>query len=160
NFFLDPTSAAFAINPKLQTPRVMEYNFSIQRELGFQTALEIRYVGSQSNNLIRGTDFNQVNIRDNGFIADFNRARSNQLLAGTPADLAILYYTNFFGGSEIFVNNPNVLVADLLNNGARLRYNSLQVELRRRFAQGLSIQANYTFQKTLTNAVGTLQTRF
>ncbi|HEX9543761.1 MAG TPA: hypothetical protein VF955_01170, partial [Pyrinomonadaceae bacterium] len=30
-------------------------------------------------------------------------------------------------------------------------YNALQVEVRRRFSQGLFLQANYTFQKTLTD---------
>ncbi|MCV5831413.1 hypothetical protein OFN28_32640, partial [Escherichia coli] len=40
------------------------------------------------------------------------------------------------------------------------RYNSLQVEVRRRLAQGFFFQANYTFQKTLTDAPGVGQTRF
>ena len=80
NFF----STVFAIDPTIQVPRLFEYNFGIQRELGFQTALEIRYVGSFSNQLIRGIDFNQVNIRSNGFLADFNRARANLLLTGNP----------------------------------------------------------------------------
>jgi len=55
----------------------------VQREIGFQTALEVRYVHSQTSNLVRGFDLNQVNILNNGFLADFNRARSNIALYGT-----------------------------------------------------------------------------
>ncbi|MGH9943105.1 MAG: hypothetical protein ACRD9R_12200, partial [Pyrinomonadaceae bacterium] len=193
----------FGIDPNLQTPRTMEYNFGIQREIGFQTALEIRYAGGRSNNLIRAIDFNQVDIRNNGFLADFNRARQNlvlsttanatnpaipvsgafnasiagsqalsvfsnlaggglltnatvqgQLIAGTPADLAAIYIQNGLAGTVRFLANPNTGVADLVGNFGSYRYNALQVELRRRFAQGLYFQGNYTFQKTLGNASG------
>src|SRR5262249_61226931 len=70
----------FAIDPNLQTPRVQEYNFGIQREFG-SNAIEIRYVGSRSDNLWRGIDYNQIDITNNGFAADFLRARANLLAA-------------------------------------------------------------------------------
>jgi TonB dependent receptor-like, beta-barrel len=189
----------FAVDPGLQVQRTVEYNFGIQREIGFQTAIEIRYVGGRSNNLVRGIDFNQLNIRDNGFVADFLRAQQNlalsgnvsgafnpaiagsqptpffnrlpgggflndpavvgQLQAGTPGDLALIYVqSNLDGG--LLLPNPNTGVADLLTNSARYRYNSLQAEIRRRFTHGLSLQANYTFQKVLTNVPSDAQTRF
>src|SRR5262249_22739047 len=66
-------------------PRVQEYNFSIQRDIGFNTAVEIRYVGGRSGNLVRGKDFNQIDIFNNGFLADFNRARANLVLTNNPA---------------------------------------------------------------------------
>jgi hypothetical protein len=56
-----------------------------------------------------------------------------------------------------FVNilpNPAGGTITLLTNDAKSRYNSLQVELRRRFANGLYFQSNYTYSKTTTNAVG------
>ena len=60
----------------------------------------------------------------------------------------------------MFLPNPNTGVADLLTNLAKYRYNSLQAELRRRFAQGLRFQVNYTFQKTLTDTGGVAQQNF
>ena len=187
---------AFAIDPDLRIPRTQEYNFGIQREIGWNTALEVRYVGGRSNNLVRGKDFNQVDIFNNGFLDDFNRARANlvltgnpacttagcqtltvfprlgsgglltnatvraNILAGTPADLAIIYVQNGLTGTVPFLPNPNIGVADVLLNDAKYRYNALQTEIRRRFDNGLYLQANYTFQKTLTDAPGTGQTRF
>ena len=60
---------------------------------------------------------------------------------------------------SMFLRNPNTGVANLLGNGGSYNYNAGQFELRRQFSQGLSLQANYTFSKELTDAVGTGQTR-
>lgn len=75
----------FAVAPNIQSPRVQEYSFGIQREVGFDTAIEVRYVGTRSNDLLRGYDFNQIDIINNGFLADFNRARANFVLTGNAA---------------------------------------------------------------------------
>lgn len=72
----------FAIDPDVETPSLQQYNIGITREIGFKTALEVRYVGSYSNNLLRGVDLNQVIIGPNGFLADFNRALNNCILQG------------------------------------------------------------------------------
>jgi hypothetical protein len=67
--------------------------------------------------------------------------------------LAETYYLN--GINEIgFTANPNAGVVNLTTNGGRYNYNALQTELRRRFTNGLSLQANYTFQKILTDVTG------
>lgn len=200
----------FGVDPNLQTGRTQEYSFGIQREIGFQSVLEVRYVGSYSNNLIRAADFNQVDIVNNGFLADFKRAQANfaltgnafcttagcqaltvfgtsatsplrvapaagglalatfnaALQAGTPGQLTLSFLNgnqdfnpNRPVGSQQFpiIPNNSTGVADLLFNGARYNYNSLQIEVRRRFAQGFAFQANYTFAKNLTDAIGTSQ---
>jgi hypothetical protein len=74
--------------------------------------------------------------------------------------LAFVYLSSFGVGNSVLLNNPNTGVADLLTNSAKYRYNALQVEIRRRFEKGLTFQANYTFQRNLTDAPGTGQTRF
>lgn len=208
----------FGIDPKLQIPMIEQYSFGVQREFFGNLALEVRYVGSRSKNLVRGVDLNQVDIFNNGFLADFNRAAANLALSGTafcnpatvtgcqalsifqpgagaaghlgvgagglstttfnnslrngtPADLAISYITNGLNNHPTIaspsnspfislVPNPATGVVDYMVNDARYSYNSLQIEVRRRFSQGLYLQANYTFSKNLTNAVGTSQALF
>lgn len=211
----------FAVDPNLENPGTHEWNFGIQREIGFQTALEVRYVGGQSNNLVRGIDVNEAVILSNGFAADFIRAYNNcaaqgatlpgtgtplsrctnanfnaaipgsvplqvfpglpsgglltnstvlgLIRAGTPADLVNTYIqgvsatavgTNGKTFDQFFLPNPNAGGVDFLTNGAKYRYHSLQTEIRRRFSNGFHLQANYTFQKTLTNASGVGQTNF
>lgn len=205
--FLTNDSASFgnfgtvyAIDPNIRAPKVQEFNVGIQREIGFNSVLEVRYVGTRSKDLLRAIDLNQIDIRSNGFVADFNRARANlvacqaqlgnacttggnfnqnvtgsqqltvfpninggfltnstvtsNLINGTPADLALFYIQNGVTGSVKFLPNPSTGVIDFLGNSGTSNYNSLQVELRRRFTHGLLVQANYTFSKNLTNSQG------
>ena len=87
NFF----NTIFAIDPNLKMQQNMEYNVGIQREIGFDTVLEVRYVGGRSNSLVRGFDLNQVELNKNGFLQDFLVARNNcrilaESLGGTLSD--------------------------------------------------------------------------
>jgi hypothetical protein len=197
----------FGADPNLQVQRVYEYNFGIQRNIGFNTVLEVRYVGAQSNDLIQTTTFNQIDVRTNGFLSDFLKAQQNCRLQGAtrpgastafdtlflctdarfnPAipgsqpltvfnnlasggllnntgtiipliqggnvgGLAQTYFLNGLTGTVPIVRNPNIFVDEILTNSGRFRYNALQAEIRRRFSNGISLQANYTFQKTLTD---------
>ncbi|MCA1634379.1 MAG: hypothetical protein LC802_11970, partial [Acidobacteria bacterium] len=107
--------------------------------------------------------FNQIGPPDGVSPGGFDEFAlfNNFLTAGTPGQAAFFYLLfGFTNSNQLFLTNPNTGVADYLTNSAKYRYNSLQVELRRRFAKGLYFQANYTFQKTLTNAGGITQARF
>ena len=199
------------IDPNFQVQRNYEYNVGIQREIGFQSVIEIRYVGGYSKELVRSIDYGQLRVADSGLLADFLIARENCRLqgltlpgtadptqkctdarynpaivgsrptpfltslegagflnnnvilgpirAGTPGSLTEIYVQNGIGitpgsGYNLLVANPNAGVANFTTNGGRYNYNSLQMEYRRRFTQGLSLQANYTFQKILTDVTG------
>jgi hypothetical protein len=67
------------------------------------------------------------------------------------ADLARRYVQLGQTGTVQILPNPNMGILDLLGNLGKSNYNALQVEVRRRFSQGLFLQGNYTFQKTLTD---------
>ena len=212
-------ATVFAIDPNLKTPEVQQWSIGLQRELGFQTAFELRYVGTRSKNLWRSVDYNQINILAGGFFGDFERARANLALPGatsafcnpatvagcqalsvfqnggaaavgrlvvgtgglsastfnnnvnngTPADLALLFIQNGLNGGPTvadptaaqninFLANPGTGIVNFFQNGGWYNYNALQAEVRRRFANGLYFQGNYTFSKNLTNAIGTSQT--
>jgi TonB dependent receptor-like, beta-barrel len=70
----------WGIDPDIQSPKVHQVSFGVQRELPWSSAIEARYVGTFGRDIWRGTDFNQVKISQD-FLADFNRARSNGYLA-------------------------------------------------------------------------------
>ena len=205
NQALDPLAALFTIDPRLRTPYVQQWNFGIQHDLGWDTVFEVRYVGNKGTKLLRAFDFNQVILRENGFLEDFLRARSNGFLAeartgefnpefdagiagsrpltfsprldqegllsdptfqglikrGEPGGLAFLYIFNgFTEGTDVgFRRNRNALVTDMLTNFSNSSYHALQTEVRRRAAEGLVFQANYSFSKVLTDSSGT-QVRF
>jgi hypothetical protein len=69
--------AILGVDPNLKVASNQEYSIGIQRELGFQTALEVRYVGAYSHNSTRFHDLNQLDITGNGFLNDFLTAQSN-----------------------------------------------------------------------------------
>jgi hypothetical protein len=78
-------------------------------------------------------------------------AVQNLLRSGAVADLARRYVSLGQTGSVQILPNQNMGILDLLGNLGESNYNALQVELRRRYSNGLLLQANYTFQKTLDN---------
>lgn len=66
------------INPNLRNPMVHNVNFSVTREIGWNTAVEARYVGTMGRELNRTINLNQINALGNpAFVADFSRARNN-----------------------------------------------------------------------------------
>ena len=95
-----------------------------------------------------------------------NAAVTTPIINGTPADLALIYIQNgldFDPSTNTGINFRRNIFAgpvDLLKNGGRYRYNALQAEIRRRFSDGLSFQANYTFQKVLSDIETDAQARF
>jgi len=123
-------NVAFLIDPNMQLPRVEQYNFGIQREIGFKSVLEVRYVGNRSHELIRTVDLNQVDIRNNGFLPDYIRARSNLLLTGnaacTPAQNA---------GCQTLTVFPHLANGGSLNTAAvrNLLLNGSVADLARRY---------------------------
>jgi carboxypeptidase family protein len=65
--------------------------------------------------------------------------QANRVTAGLPANL--------------FIANPSVLgaVANLATDSGSSTYNALQLELRKRFSHGLTVNGNYTWSHALTN---------
>ena len=77
---LGTNSILWGIDPNIKSPHVHQVSMGIQREVGWGTAIEARYVGTFGREIWRGTDYNQIKISPD-FLADFNRARSNGYLA-------------------------------------------------------------------------------
>ena len=83
------TNSLNVVDPELSNPKTHQYSISFQREIGWKNVLEVNYIGRVGRGLYSGYDANQVDIHDNGFLADFellrttgNSPRINQLLAG------------------------------------------------------------------------------
>lgn len=57
--------------------------------------------------------------------------------------------------SNFFIANPNANYAVGLSNGGESDYNALQIEIRRRYSNGLQFQADYTFSKAMLLGDGT-----
>jgi hypothetical protein len=106
----------FVVDPHFQVPLVHEYNLGIQREIGWNSAIEFRYVGARSHQLVRTIDYNQVEIRNNGFLADFIKAQNNLALSGgvsgafnpaIPGSQPLTVFPTMPGGG--FLNDATVI---------------------------------------------------
>ena len=85
NYLLNSTSAYGMPDPALRTPYVQEWSFGIQHRFK-DTTFEVRYVGNHGVKLLRAFDYNQVVIKQNGFLNDFLRARTTVFSPSTPPE--------------------------------------------------------------------------
>ena len=80
-------------------------------------------------------------------------ANRTTIQQGAVADLAYTYQSTGVNGPINFFPNPNAASLRMLTNYSNSTYNGLQVEARMRERKGLTIQANYTYGKVLSDAV-------
>jgi hypothetical protein len=204
------------MDPNLQVPYADSWTVGLQRAIGRNMAVEVRYVGTRGRELWETLNYNEINIFDNGFIQEFRAAQANLRAnvaaglasqgfayrgAGTgtvPLPIMFAYFqgagdpnnsaaytsanfrtnnnfltplatynpnpftfaTNLYNNAtqrtnaansgripaNFFLMNPDLIGgADLTTNTSRSNYHALQLELRRRLANGLQFNANYAY---------------
>jgi hypothetical protein len=107
-------------------PYTMQWNFSIDRDLGFNTGLRVSYIGQGTRDLVWAPNLNQSYY-------------STQYFATQPLS------------SRPF---PNWGVVNDRAVGANMNYHSGQIEISHRFHHGLTFNSTYTFAKNLANNQG------
>lgn len=70
------------IEPNLKQPYSESWNFGVQRKLGQNLALEVRYNGNRTIHQWIGINPNEVNVFENGFLQDFKNAQLNLAASG------------------------------------------------------------------------------
>jgi Carboxypeptidase regulatory-like domain len=109
----------------LDLPRVHVYNVNVQRELRWNTAVTAGYAGSRGVHLLRSGDVNLA--QPTGTTADGRPF----IAAGTPRI------------------NPAFSTIELKSSDGDSWYNAFIFEVRRRWADGFSMQSSYTFSKSI-----------
>jgi hypothetical protein len=80
--FVNGSPGVYGFNPRIKQPYTETWNLSIQRELGRSRVLEIRYNGNRSIHQWVQINTNEVNVFENGFLAEFKRAQANLIAGG------------------------------------------------------------------------------
>jgi hypothetical protein len=78
-------------DPNITIPYADSWSAGIQRRLTTNMALEVRYVGTRSDNAWVARNFNEINIYENDFLNEFRRAQGNlqaNVAAGRGATFA------------------------------------------------------------------------
>ncbi len=130
---LPPGSLDFrrANQTDLQDPRVTQWTFSLDRDLGWNTGLRMTYVGSRTVDLVWSPDLNQVRPNTQGYAA--------------------VRDTRPF---------PDWNVVTTRDNNAQSVYNALGVELTRRLSRGIAFNASYTLAKNIADHGGAVPGNF
>jgi len=105
-------------------PYVQQWSFGIEREIGNNTAIEVRYVGNHAVKIFRAIDFNEVNIFENGFLNEFMNAKKNleanggtSFIPGKAGTVALPIFSKLFDslpGNQGFTNTG--FINNLTNN--------------------------------------------
>jgi hypothetical protein len=116
NYAVNPGAVLTMIDPNLNRPKVQQYSIGIQHDFK-GTFVEVRYVGNHVVGAYRAFDFNQVQIVQNGFLADFQRAQRNGLLALQAIGIFSPNYNATIPGSQPLTVFP-LMARNILNNSA------------------------------------------
>ena len=213
------TSSANTFAPDLQVPSTDSWSMGVQRGLGGNMAVEVRYVGTRSRDNWSNLNYNEFNVVENGFLKEFRQAQANLqaniangrgntfAYTGAPGTAPLPVFLAYYNGvgaagagntasyaganwtnstflgflaamnpnpfgfastngtnglqgnatfraqalaaglpANYFLANPeNQGGANVTSNLNKTRYNALQVELRRRYAQGLQFGLSYAY---------------
>ncbi len=89
------------VDRDLTYPRTHQYGVSFQREVGWNSVVEVNYVGRQGRKLFGGYDANQVDINNNGFLAAFRQLQDPATRASVVTDPNFLINRLFAGSSNL-----------------------------------------------------------
>ncbi|MCX6538525.1 MAG: TonB-dependent receptor [Acidobacteria bacterium] len=118
-----PASQLIGVQSDFEDALSQQWAMSLERLLGASTAVRLSYVGNRGSHLPVRLNYNQP-----------------KLVSGA-------------GGVPTLVTlDPKFAAIDVLSSAARSSYHAGELEVRRRLAGGLSLQANWTWAKLLSQA--------
>lgn len=141
NSVVFPSNLSGALQKNGKWPVFYDYSLGVQRAVGFQTVLDVAYVGNLGRHLGQtfeedplppGTRFKPANF-------DPSKESSSCLAAQSCSALPDNFLRPFTGLGSI----------PFTESGGTSSYNSLQFSVTRRFTRGFSIGGNYVWSKAL-----------
>jgi len=113
-------------------PYAQQWNFTIERDLGWNTGVRLTYTGSHAIKLYHSPDLNQVKANTTGYTAGARNSRPY----------------------------PNWAIVYSRDTGTSAKYNNFTTEVQKRFSNGVSFQSSWSWSKNLSNATGSNSTGF
>ncbi len=117
-------------DPNFRPAQSLQWNASVQHEFGSSTTFQASYVGQKNTHLVVPQAYNQNVLQANGTVTRSPFLSGNPTLQGEIGQIS---------GSAASGNQS---------------YNALQLVFQRRLASGLAFQANYTWSKCISDAIG------
>ena len=133
-----------------KVPTVQEWNFLIEQQILPSTSLRVGYVGSHGYRLPTSSPYNTIRPQ-------ICSNPSGCVSGGVGLARGSVPQGKLYVPVATALPNPYLATADFQELYSS-SYNALQVDLRRRFGQGLEFRANYTWSKNLNIAAEAGQT--
>jgi hypothetical protein len=130
-----------AFDPYPPAQYIQQWSASLQKSLGGDTTVEAGYHGEHGLHLQRSHLINNADPAP-GALQPRRPYQTATFLPGTV----------FPAGVTVVSNSIPVSTVNLLENTARSWYDAGYINVRRRYSRGLSLLANYTFSKNLSDA--------
>jgi hypothetical protein len=133
------------------TPWAQQWNVNIQRELPWETRLEVAYVGTRGLQLSRngegGLSLNQLDPQYMSLGSTLNQSVPNPFFGlGTQGFFAAPTTTR----AQLLRPYPHFTdLTPLYSSGASSNYHALQVTFSKRLSKGITLDANYTWAKNI-----------
>jgi hypothetical protein len=134
--FSNRPSGVFGIERDAKTPQSFNYSAGIQRDLGWGTVVDVTYAGWQMRHGEMSTNINPV--PDGARFLDIHPENRNPQTASSAK--ASEFLRPYRGYQDITIRSH-------FGTG---HYNSLQVQLNRRYIKGLQFAVAYTLAKTIS----------
>ena len=135
--FANRPSSVFGLERDAKTPVSYNYSVGVQREVGWGTVLDVTYAGFQMRNGEMETNINPV--PDGARFVDVNPQNADPR---NPASAKPSEFLRPYAGYQ------NITIRSHFGTAY---YNSLQVQLNRRYIRGLQFAVAYTLAKTVSN---------
>ncbi|MDQ3257269.1 MAG: TonB-dependent receptor, partial [Acidobacteriota bacterium] len=108
------TNTTTVVDPDLSYPRTHQYGLSFQRDVGFNSVIEVSYIGRRGRKLFGGYDANQTDIFNNGFLTAFNALRA------APANSPLITDPNFLINRLLAGDSRLLVIGGVRETGAQL----------------------------------------
>ena len=135
--FSNRPSSVFGIQRDAPTPKSYNYSIGVQREIGWGTVLDVTYAGFQMRDAEMSVRYNTV--PDQARYLDINPQNAN------PQNPTTAKANEFL---RPYLGYQDITIREHFGTGS---YNALQIQLNRRYINGLQFAVAYTFGKTVTD---------
>ncbi len=144
-------------DPSALSPRVQQFSIDVQRELPFNIALEVGYVGSRSDHLTTMSGNININALNPSYFSQGYSALTQSV--ANPLYGAVSSTSNFGGPSvgryQLLLPYPQFGEVKLsLDDQDHAKYDSLVVKAQKRFSNGLTFLSTFTWARTFDEGAG------
>jgi hypothetical protein len=115
----------------LRDPRVTQWTLTFERNMGWETAARVSYIGSKTVDIVWSPDLNQIRPNTQGYVALRDTRPYRDWNVVTTRD-----------------------------NGPRARYDGLTLALNKRVSRGVSFDNSYTLSRNLSDSGGAVPSSF